>query len=65
MSAGLPLSLMALFAPRPPPPYAPPIDLPKNGEYSGIAALVAKFEEKNEVPVKEEEPKVDKKLRER
>ena len=32
MSAGLPLSLMALFAPRPPPPYAPPIDLPKNGE---------------------------------
>jgi U1 small nuclear ribonucleoprotein len=40
MTASLPPSLLALFAPRPPIPYLPPIDKPKLPPLQGVAQFV-------------------------
>lgn len=51
MTQYLPANLLALFAPRDPIPYLPPVDkLPyekQTGGYTGISAFVAQFEVSN------------------
>jgi U1 small nuclear ribonucleoprotein len=44
MTASLPPSLLALFAPRPPLPYIPPVENPKLPAYNGLSAFLSKFE---------------------
>jgi U1 small nuclear ribonucleoprotein len=44
MTAHLPPSLLSLFAPRPPLPYLPPIELRKPLSYTGISQYVKEFE---------------------
>ena len=47
----LPPSILALFAPRAPIEYKPPIRKPKRkANYDGIAALVSEFEDPSETP---------------
>ncbi|XP_046861834.1 U1 small nuclear ribonucleoprotein 70 kDa-like [Xenia sp. Carnegie-2017] len=54
MTAFLPSNLLALFAARPPIPYLPPLDKlghqKKPWPYSGIASIVADFEDPEDTP---------------
>jgi U1 small nuclear ribonucleoprotein len=50
MTAHLPPQLLALFAPRPPIPYIPPLEKDKLPPYTGIASFVSQFEPVTEQP---------------
>ncbi len=45
MTKYLPPSLLALFAPRPPLPFRPPVHAPKHGPLTGVAQYVQHFED--------------------
>lgn len=45
MTQHLPPNLLALFQPRPPIPYIPPIEKPKLPAYQGVASFVSQFED--------------------
>ena len=45
MTAHLPPSLLALFAPRPPLPHVNPIEKPPIPAYTGLAAFLSHFEQ--------------------
>ncbi len=45
MTKYLPPSLLALFAPRPPLPFVPPVHTPKHGPLTGVAAFTTSFED--------------------
>jgi U1 small nuclear ribonucleoprotein len=47
---GLPPQIMALFAPRPPLPYLPPIEKPKLPSYQGVGAFISEFEDPKTAP---------------
>eukprot|EP01111_Echinosteliopsis_oligospora_P010134 TRINITY_DN3097_c0_g1_i2.p1 TRINITY_DN3097_c0_g1~~TRINITY_DN3097_c0_g1_i2.p1 ORF type:complete len:307 (+),score=71.42 TRINITY_DN3097_c0_g1_i2:76-996(+) len=49
MTQYLPPTLLALFAPRDPLPFLPPIEKPKLPTYTGISAFLPKFEDPAEV----------------
>ena len=46
----LPASILALFAPRPPVPFKPPIEKRKMPPYTPIAQYVKEFEDPTETP---------------
>lgn len=54
MTQFLPPSLLALFAPRPPIAYLPPEESKTLPEYTGIAHLVAKFDDQTKNPPEDE-----------